>query len=806
MKRSAWIGLVALVLAVPALAQPAPSTAIKQQAWDVKGLEAAAEIVVDHWGIPHIFAGSARDAYFLQGYNAARDRLWQIDLWRKRGLGLLTKSFGPGYLEQDRASRLFLYRGDMEKEWTSYAPDARMTVEAFAAGVNAYVAEVRAGTKPLPVEFKLTSTTPDDWKAEDILRVRSHALVSNVTSEVTRARVACAGGIEADQLRRKLEPVGHKLVVPKGLNPCDVPADVLKDYTLATRQVEFEKPQKPNQAASIVAETQLAELMDRQLNEGSNNWVVHPSRTATGRPILANDPHRQLGVPSLRYVVGLNAPGLNIIGAGEPALPGVSIGHNAEAAWGITIFAMDQEDLYVYETNPKNPDQYRYKGKWEPMTVSKETIEVKGEAPREVTLKFTRHGPVLKADASKNKAFAMRTVWMEPGLSGYFGASRLTHAASWDDFKAASFNWGAPPLNLVYADVKGNVGWAASGRTPARKNWDGLMPVPGDGSYEWQGFFTKDMLPSVLNPKEGFFATANEFNLPKDYPAEERKVAFEWTDPSRVNRIKEVLAANPKFSLADSMALQTDSTSELSRRARALLANLGSTRDPDLAKVIAMLKAWNGNETTASVEATIYEVWANRHLGRATVAKATPEAARTLVGNGSIEAVIDYLANPDKKLGTDPIAARDAIVTESLVSALAELRERFGPDMTTWTWGRLHRATWEPAIAPMAGAELASQMTVGPLQLPGSASTPRAQTYGRDFNVTAGASVRMVMDVGAWDNSVVINTPGQSADPMSAHYRDLFPLWAEGSYVPLAFSREAVDRAAETVIRLKPKK
>jgi penicillin G amidase len=359
MKRAILSAAAVLISIAPAFAQTTPSTAIKQQSWDVKGLEAPAEIIVDHWGIPHIFAGSPRDAYFLQGYNAARDRLWQIDLWRKRGLGLLAKSFGPGYLDQDRASRLFLYRGDMEKEWAAYAPDARMTVEAFAAGVNAYVAEVRAGTKPLPVEFKLTSTTPDDWKAEDILRVRSHALVSNVTAEVTRARVACAGGIEADQLRRKLEPVGHKLVVPKGLNPCDIPADVLKDYTLATRQVEFEKPQKPNQTASTDAETLLAELIDRQLNEGSNNWVVHPSRTATGRPILANDPHRQLGVPSLRYVVGLNAPGLNIIGAGEPALPGVSIGHNNEAAWGITIFAMDQEDLYIYQLNPKNPNQYR---------------------------------------------------------------------------------------------------------------------------------------------------------------------------------------------------------------------------------------------------------------------------------------------------------------------------------------------------------------------------------------------------------------------------------------------------------------
>jgi acyl-homoserine lactone acylase PvdQ len=221
--------------------------------------------------------------------------------------------------------------------------------------------------------------------------------------------------------------------------------------------------------------------MEKQLNEGSNNWVVAPTRTATGRAMLANDPHRQLGVPSLRYVVGLNAPGLNIIGAGEPALPGVSIGHNADIAFGITIFAMDQEDLYVYELNPKAQGSYRYKGKWEPMTVVNETIEVKGEAPRKIDLRFTRHGPVLKTDEAKHRAFAMRSVWAEPGLSGYFGSSRLTHARTWDDFKAASNAWGAPPLNLVYADVSGNIGWAASGRTPVRKNWDGLMPVPGEG-------------------------------------------------------------------------------------------------------------------------------------------------------------------------------------------------------------------------------------------------------------------------------------------------------------------------------------
>jgi penicillin amidase len=330
--------------------------------------------------------------------------------------------------------------------------------------------------------------------------------------------------------------------------------------------------------------------------------------------------------------------------------------------------------------------------------------------------------------------------------------------------------------------------------------------VPGDGSFEWNGFFAKDMLPSSYNPKEGFFATANEYNLPAGYPAEERKVAFEWTDPSRVSRIKEVLAADSKVSLADSMALQTDSVSPQSRKAIALLQTVVSP-DANVAKALDLLRKWDSNLRTDSVAAAIYEVWATKHLGRAVVARATPLAAREIVGNGHLEAVLTYLAKPDTRLGPNPEAARNEVIVASLTAAIAELRERLGPDMDTWAWGRLHRAKWDPPIAPLAGAELAAQMSIGPLQTPGSASTPRAQTYSaRDFNVTAGASVRMVMDVGAWDNSVVMNTPGQSGDPMSAHYRDLFPLWAEGSYVPLAFSREAVMAVAETVIALKPMK
>jgi penicillin amidase len=538
--------------------------------------------------------------------------------------------------------------------------------------------------------------------------------------------------------------------------------------------------------------------------EGSNNWVIAPSRTETGRPILANDPHRQLGAPSLRYIVALNAPGLNVIGAGEPALPGISLGHNDDIAFGLTIFYIDQEDLYVYELNKNDPDSYRYKSGWAKMQVVRESIEVKGGAAREVELRFTQHGPVLSLDAAKHRAFAMRTVWNEPGLAGYFGSSRLLMAKNWNDFKVAANAWGAPPLNLVYADVQGNIGWAASGRVPKRKNWDGLMPVPGDGRYEWAGFYGKDVLPSLFNPAQGYFGTANEMNLPAGYPSEQNKIAFEWNDRSRIDRINELLGAKTKMTLADSMAIQTDVVSTQSRRAVALLASL-SSQDATLVQALALLKAWDHEESTGSVAAAIYEVWATKHLGKTTVAKVAPEAARKLIDSGQLQAVIEYLEHPDGALGADPAAARNAILLDSLRGALAELSQRLGPEMMTWTWGRLHRATFEPAVAVLADPELRAQMSAGPLETPGSSSTPRAQAYkAGDFSVIAGASVRLVMDVGAWDNSVAMNTPGQSDDPMSAHYRDLFPMWAQGSYVPLRFSRAAVDADAEDLIHLSP--
>ncbi len=770
------------------------ASTVKRQTLAIAGLDQAAEIIVDTWGIPHIYAGTIHDAFFVQGWNAARDRLWQMDLWRKRGLGRLSENFGPSYVDQDRATRLFLYRGDMDAEWAAYGPDARIWSEAFVAGLNAYVGQVLSGGAPLPVEFELTASRPELWQRDDLVRIRSHGISNNAEAEAIRARVVAAGGVDADRLRRKLEPE-HTLRIPEGLNPADVPADIFAVYVLATREVSFAAPEP---------DLPLADLAEAAQTQGSNNWAIAASRSATGRPILASDPHRVLGAPSIRYLAHLDAPGLKVMGAGELHIPGITIGHNDHCAFGITTFMVDQADLYIYELNPENPRQYRYGDGWEDMRFVSETVVVKGEADREVELAFTRHGPVLKADAETHRAFALRSVWWEPGSASYFGAARYQQAPDWPSFKAALSHWSAAAMNFAYANVDGTIAWHPAGKVPKRPNWDGLLPVPGDGRYEWAGFLAQDELPSIVNPARGWVGSANEMNLPPGYPTERLNIGYEWADPGRINRIAEVLDANDHTSLEDSLALQIDCYSEPAMRVVELLRDLTSP-DPLVAEALRLLSAWDGNEGVGSAAAAIAEVWLNKHLGPQGIAKTTNAAAAALIGVGSPYAVSRYMQNPDKALGDDPAVARDALLLTSLRSALDEIAERLGSNMAAWTWGALHHAHFIPAVAVLAEPDLRARMTHGPTSLPGSAYTVRAATFRmEDFASTNGASFRMVVDVGAWDESWVINSPGQSGDPASPHYNDLFPLWAEGKYVPMLFSRGAVEAAAERVIALTP--
>jgi penicillin amidase len=772
----------------------------------VAGLYKKAEILIDKWGVPHIYAASQTDAFFVQGFNAARDRLFQIDLWRRRGLGQLSEVFGPAYVAQDQATRLFLYRGDMQREWDSYGKESQRVATAFVAGINAYVDFVTAHAERLPYEFKQLAYLPARWKPEDVVRIRSHGLTRNLTSEVARANVACKADLKSDEIRFGLTPK-WEATMPEGLDPC-LPKDLLKVFQLATQNVKITKDSLNARAddhgdsIQIAAAENLEETM-----EGSNNWVVAPSKSATGRAIMANDPHRAYSAPSLRYITHLSAPGMNVIGAGEPALPGISIGHNGTIAFGLTIFNIDQEDLYVYELNPDNPNEYKYQGKWEPFTVLHEQIEVKGGAPVTADLTFTRHGPVIFVEKEKNRAFAVRSGWLEPGMSPYFGSIDYMRAKNFTSFKRAMLNWGAPTENQVYADVKGNIGWVPGGLAPKRPNWDGLMPVPGDGRYEWNGFWSGDQLPSTYNPKKGWFASANQMNLPDDYPYQDRKLGFEWTNNSRFTRISEVLASLKKVSLKDSMRLQNDDLSIPARRLVTLLKPLSSS-DAQTQAALNVFNGWDYVERVDSPQAALYEVWLTRHLGKAFKDAVLSKEAAAAMGAPDVAVVLDTLEQPQTRLGgngADAAKKRDDIMLASLSGAYAEMVKLQGDDASKWQWGKLHHNLMEHPLAGVVDDATRAKLNVGPLPKHGGAYSPNQSTYRpSDFRQTNGPSFRVVVDVGNWDKSVAVNSPGQSGDPDSPHYRDLADKWLNGEYFPLLYSRKAVEKVTTQRIVLEP--
>lgn len=758
-------------------------------------LEKPARILIDRWGIPHIRGETKADLFFAQGFNIARDRLWQIDLWRKRGLGILAADFGPGYLAQDQAARLFLYRGDMAAEWRSYAEDAREICTAFVGGINAFIAAIGRNEVPLPPEFTVMGTKPQRWAPEDVVRIRSHGLTANAQSEIARSVLLAAGQDDADRLRQERLP-DLPLDNPGQVDLTQIPARIIDLLRLASAPASFSRERL---AAKLEEAWRWSTFDDFGVTrdnrpEGSNSWVIHGSHTTSGRPILASDPHRVLSLPSIRYLAHLSGPGIEAIGAGEPCLPGISIGHNERIAFGLTIFDADQEDVYVHETDPKDPLSYRFGDGFERMTARVERFDVKGAETQEQTQYFTRHGPVVFADPGKRLAIAIRSVWAEPGAAPYLASLSTMRAGNFAEFDQALARWKTPSVNKTYADVDGHIAWTPAGYVPRRKGWSGMLPVPGSGGFEWMGNLDRPDMPRLVDPEIGFVATANEFNLPADWDHRNKPVGFEWTAGARATRIREVLSQISKHGLKESQKLQIDIISIPALRLQHLLTSL-SPVDGDARQARALLLDWNGEMSADSAPAGLYGLWWLKHLRPAVIEAAAPTLGShiDLVGIGHADAILTALETNAAKF--------EPAVLASLASAWREALQIMGPEPSRWRWGQLHQMLFRSPVAAIAE----NGFTVGPFPMGGDGSTPmHTNPRVADWRVTAGASVRLVMDVGDWDKSLFINTPGQSGDPASPHYADLAALWAKGDYLPLLFSPEAVEAAAETLIELVP--
>ncbi|MDQ3278227.1 MAG: penicillin acylase family protein [Bacteroidota bacterium] len=771
-----------------------PATAQEKKSLLLKGLQRPVEVLRDQWGINHIYASNQHDLFFAQGYCAAKDRLFQFEIWRRQATGTVAQILGPSELKRDIGTRLFMFRGDMKKELQHYHKDGTAIITAYVDGVNAYIDDALESPESLPFEFGLLNINPGKWTPAVVIS-RHQGLLGNVTEELATGRAVAKAGQEKVKDLLWFHPKVPNLNLDTSITAEMLSKNILELYTESHRNVAFRKEHLPaatplNSAPSL-----------EQAADGSNNWIISGKRTASGYPILANDPHRSIALPSLRYMVHLVAPGWNVIGAGEPVIPGVSIGHNEQGAWGLTIFETDGEDLYVYDLNPENLSQYKYKNKWINMQERSETVPVKDAVDVPVTLRYTVHGPVTFIDTVNRKAYAVRCAWLEPGGAPYLASLRMNQAKTWKQFRDASKYSHIPGENMIWADKKGNIGWQVVGISPLRQNFSGMVPVPGDGRYEWKGYQNIKNRPHRLNPEKGFLATANENVTPAEYQ-QWNTIGYTWADPFRGNRIREVLAKDSSVTIEETAALQTDYLSLPARTLVPLLRNLRFAAE-EAEKARTALLNWNFVLDKNSVAAGIYAMW-ERKLYAESV-RFVPKEVRGLV-SVQLTKLMSWLQAPDSRFGFDPQGGRDAFLKETFEKAVKELQAKLGANSSNWTYGQAgykHTALDHPLHAILTPGQK-QKLSLGPIPRGGNSHTPNA-TGGLDRQ-GHGASFRLITDLADWDKTLMINSPGQAADPKSKYYSNLFSLWANDAYFPAYYSKEKVLAVTDSITELQPVK
>ncbi|MBT6546705.1 MAG: penicillin acylase family protein, partial [Cryomorphaceae bacterium] len=455
----------------------------------IDGLTDEVEVLRDNFGINHIYANNQQDLFFMQGYLAAKDRLFQFEIWRRQATGTVAEIFGAEELDRDIGTRLFKFRGDIKKELNHYHDDGYEIVSSFVSGVNKYIEEVNNNPELLPIEFKALGIKPDLWTNEVVIS-RHQGLLGNIGQELNIGRAVSLIGEEKVKELMWFHPKEPSLKLDEKITYDDLNQDILRLYNAYRRPIKFKSHYVLDKyrAKDKIADNNESNLISDTYSIGSNNWALSGDKSFNGYPLLANDPHRSLLNPSLRYMAHLVAPGWNVIGGGEPEIPGISIGHNGIGAWGLTVFRTDAEDLYVYELNPNNLDEYMHNGQWKKFDNINETITVKNNDETTVELLYSVHGPVTFIDRNRKKAYAVKNGWSEIGGSPYLASLRMDQAKDWNEFRDACTYFNIPGENMVWADKYGDIGWQAVGIAPIRKTHSGLVPVNGNGKFDWEGY------------------------------------------------------------------------------------------------------------------------------------------------------------------------------------------------------------------------------------------------------------------------------------------------------------------------------
>ena len=746
---------------------------------ELGGIMDEVEVLRDNYGINHIYANNQNDLFFMQGYLAAKDRLFQFEIWRRQATGTVSEIFGEDELERDIGTRLFKFRGDMKDELNHYHEDGFEIVSSFVSGVNKYIEEVNANPDLLPIEFDILGIKPEAWTNEVVIS-RHQGLLGNIEEELNIGRAVSLIGEDLVKDLLWFHPKEPSLKLPDDITYDDLKQDILRLYDAYRNPIEFKEKYILDEYRNDdkLADVFQDDIINDKYSIGSNNWAISAEKSESNFPILANDPHRSLSNPSLRYMAHLVAPGWNVIGGGEPEIPGISIGHNGIGAWGLTVFRTDAEDLYIYDINPRNSYQYFYNGQWNDFDIIEETIKVKGTEDVDVNLFYSVHGPVTFIDTKRNKAYAVKNGWSEIGGSPYLASLRMDQAKTWDEFREACTYFNIPGENMVWADKYGNIGWQAVGIAPIRKTHSGMVPVSGDGSNMWEEYLPIIEKPNLYNPEIGYISTANQNVTPEDYNKWEA-IGFDWADPYRGDRINRVLESKEKFNLKEMLDLQVDYYSIPSEQ----IINLSSGLISNNIEYFSMLEKWDKKLSKSSIEAGIYIEWQNQLF---------IEVNKKFIPENVSKYIYMQLFKVIERISKMNINERKELLNQTFNSSIDNLKEKFGENPDNWVYGQedfKHVKIYHPlekvvndSIRDIIG--LQSYPRGGDGYTPGSTSN--------SLNQRSGGSFRVMIDTGNWDNSFATNSPGQSGDPESKFYDNLYEDWANDVYFPLLFSKSKV--------------
>jgi len=818
----------------------------------IAGLSAPVTVQRDANGIPQLYAQTSADLFLAEGYVQAQDRFWQMDVDRHVTSGTLASLLGSGGLDTDKFVRTLGWRTAAEQSYAQLKPTTKAYLQAYSQGVNDYLADHQGGSSlsieytliGAPVVGKVSDYKPAPWTPVDSvawIEAMAWDLRENINNEVARSLLTQSLSVDQiEQLYPSYPYSTHSTIVTQGA----LVGSTYEQDATATAALPKAAQDKLAQLSQLLAQipSVLGPTDPGGSGVGSNSWVVSGALTATGKPLLANDPHLSPSLPSIWYQVGLHCAAsgpqcpYDVSGYSFPGMPGVVIGHNADIAWGFTNEGADVTDLYLEKIDGED---YLYDGKEYPLAEHKETIDVAGEQPVTITVRSTRHGPLVSDVSTDDKhvgrdapaarsgdpgqgaapgiQYAVALQWTalqpNPTMDALF---ELDRATDWTDFRAAAADFTVPAQNLVYADTKGNIGYQAPGRIPIRKNGDGRWPVPGwTDQYDWTGYIPFSALPDEYNPSQGYIVTANNAVVGPTYPY---TLTTDWDYGYRSQRITQdvqrLTADGRKLSVSDMASIQNDTYNP---EAALLVPDLLNLKTDSFTRPAQnLLKHWDYTEPATSGAAAYYNaVWSE--ILKMTFETKFPAGVdlSTLGFDGGdrwfavVQSIIDQ---PDSEWWDNPKTSRretrDSILTAALKKARLDLTAKLGKDVSKWTWGRLHTLTPTEQTLGTDGPAIVRWLLNGQSeQLAGGSALVDATSWdlsADDYKVTVAPSMRMIVDLADFDRSRWINQTGESGHVDDPNYLDQAPLWAAGQTLRWAYGPSAVKAATTATLTLDP--